>query len=145
MGNYRGLSVRRATINPAKGCYRYRTRTGFTPSKQNPTSHSDGELGRAGEYFFTKENYRELSVRRSTINTVGTFLPLSIALRFYTVDRNPTFNSDRKLWEITNYFSESELSDPNCSSFYHQSIESLLPFSNAPRFYTVETKSNIQP
>ena len=53
-----------STINPAcELCYRYRTRSGFTPLKLKPTSNYDRKLGVETKYLIWKRNPNTLIVR----------------------------------------------------------------------------------
>ena len=85
------LSVRRSTINPAyKLCYRYRTHSGFTHLKPNPTFNSDRILGAKTKYLLYKSEL--LASKCSSLHHrsgLETLLLLSDALRIYCLKTKP--------------------------------------------------------
>ena len=74
---------------------------------------------------------------------LGTFVPLSDAIRLYWLKTAPTFNPCRKLGgRKPSTCAERELLESKCSSCYRQSVlQTSLSLSNAPMCYVVKTKT----
>ena len=93
--------LHRSTINPVWNIpHRYRTRSGFTHLKPNPTFTSDRKLGAKSKYL-----RRKRTIGVDVFFVLPSFRPRNFAtlLRFYRLETNPAFNADRKWGAKTKY------------------------------------------
>ena len=104
------------------------------------------EIRIGSQVVASEENYWHLRIRLATINQDQElrYRPQSRS-GFTSLKPNPIFNASSILGRKPSTCVERELLASKCSSFYHQSgLETLLPLSNALRFYSLKTKPNIQ-
>ena len=118
----------------------------FYSLKTKPNIQHRQEIMYANQVLASKEKYRSLIVRLSTIN------PAYQLWYRYRTRSGFTYFKQTQRWTLTwnqerdtSTSAESELLPSKCSSFYHQSIvETSLPLPNAFRFYELKTHPRIQ-